>query len=237
MYHRFDGLPGRVLLDANVVMNAAFVSRSMARRAVELLPRLGYAAIVDQVSCFEAVSRSRDIARTAAIKTDPKPFIEAWLRSHEILEVSGQFAANAPTVATHDNHIAIASLKYSAWILTGDIRLFAECLHTAHPARLPMDVLYEHAMREEGRPNLLNLLVRYCPPLSYDRGSLFARCVPGGWAGSGAVGDFVVLDVEEVGCLSYSTGEASWVFEMDAGPRTSIASGVAAGAPVCLLVN
>jgi hypothetical protein len=59
-------------------------------------------------------------------------------------------------------------------------------------------------------------------PLNGTAGSIFARVLPGSWAGRTSAGEYAICDIEGIGCLYYDTRRGEWIFELRSGPVVAI---------------
>ncbi len=55
MHNSLEGLPTRVLIDTNVLLDAAFLTNGAARRSLTLLGQLGYSPVIDEMIELEAI--------------------------------------------------------------------------------------------------------------------------------------------------------------------------------------
>jgi hypothetical protein len=119
-----------------------------------------------------------------------------------------------------DQHVVAAASQYSAWILTGDIKLAAECQNQNIAARLPLDAIIEASIRKKQNPPL-NHIFRVSG-ISASKGTFFARLVTGGWGGIKSAGRFTACDVENIGRIYYDSFTEEWVFSTTLGTEARL---------------
>lgn len=220
MHQSLSALPSRVVVDTNVLLNATFVADSSARYSLEQLSRLGFSLIVDQAIEDEATRVLRKLRVKLGLPYDPVDFFRAYLGQSRILSLPRAALFRSKSVNKADHHIIGAAAHYDAWVLTGDIKLSAQCqgLHIA--TRLPWDAIMEAAASEKRDPPIDYLL--QVAGISATSGSFFARIIPGNWAGMVSVGRFTVCDIQNVGRIYYDTSTEEWVFSTIMGADTRL---------------
>lgn len=219
MINPLTGLPSRALLDTNVVLDATFVADGYARRAVGRLGEFGYTAIIDDAIEREAKATLERLADRLQLSFDPKRSVDRLLDALRVMRLPAASAQSLGSgVHRSDAHVAAAARTYGAWVLTSDVVLAAECIGASIPVRLPWDVV------AQGEVTLATVL-RVMPPAA-DVGLIFARVIPGNWAGHRIADRFTVCDVENVGALYYVGDAQEWVFETKAGATARVASNV-----------
>jgi predicted nucleic acid-binding protein len=212
MHQSLKDLPSRLVLDANVLLDATFVSDGVARRAVGLLSTLGFSPVVDEATEQEALGILSKLRRRVGLSFNPEALLTNYIGAMRILRVPPANPMLGGGVNRSDRHIAAAARQYNAWVLTGDAPLIVECERAGISARFPWDVLMEAAASRSGLPDL-DQIIRVVMP-TRETGLIFGRVFPGSWRGLRSVGRFTVCDVENVGRVYYDTHTEQWVFEM-----------------------
>lgn len=210
MHQSLAGLPPRVVVDTNVLLNASFISDGSARYAITQLGDLGFSSVIDGAVEEEAVAILRKLRIKLALPFDPVGGLQSFIRHAKILVLPRAALHVVPGVNRADRHVYSAAKHYGAWILTGDVELAAQSFSGGIPARLPWDVLMETATREKKDPPL-HYVLRFIG-ISAERGFIFGRVIPGNWAGMKSVGRFTVCEVENVARLLYDSDAGQWVF-------------------------
>lgn len=218
MHHSLAALPRQVVLDANILMDASFVSDGVARRALNLLEDLGFSPIADEATIQEATRKLRHLRGRFFLQYDPVEVLNTFIASSRILQVPPAPILRLPRNQA-DAHIIAAAKHYNAWLLTGDAPLVCQCNKLNVVARFPWDVIMEHAEKGEGLK--ASHILRLRRP-ARESGSIFARVIPGEWAGMQNVGDFTVCEVENIGRVFYSSVDGAWHFQMRDGPRVTV---------------
>lgn len=222
MHHPLSSLSRRVILDTNVLLDAAFVEDGVARRAVALLNTLEFSPVIDDMIEREATKILQRYTIQLALTFDAGQVLDRFIRDFHILRLPPAPPLPAPKVNRKDQHIARAAQHYGGWVLSGDVELVVQCEASRIPARFPWDVIMEKAVAKGGELKL-DQVIRVVPP-SRERGVIFGRVIPGGWAATNSVGQFTMCDVENVGRVFYDTHTQEWAFEMAIGITARVKS-------------
>lgn len=224
MHQALSTLTSRVVIDTNVLLNATFVADSSARYSIEQLNGLGFSAIIDEAIEDEASFILRRLRIKLGLVYDPVEIFRSYLTTSRILCLPRSRPFRVKQVNKADQHIIGAASHYNAWVLTGDIKLAAQCQQFQIATRLPWDAIMEAATREKRAPPLHYVL--RVAGISSSNGSFFARVIPGSWAGMRSVGRFTVCDVENIGRIYYDSFTEEWVFS------TALGADVRLGCPI-----
>lgn len=215
MHNALTGLPTRVIIDANVLLNACFVINSSARNAVDELFNAKYSLAVDAAIEHEAMRILGRMRIKLALSYDPILLLRAYMSHMKILALSRARGAVAASVNAADRHVYYAAITYSGWVLTSDVQFALQCRRQGLQARLPWDVIIESSLRK-GSDYPLSYDFRY-DGLSRDQGAIFARVFSGSWAGIAGVGKFTVFEAEKVGKVLYDSMTQEWMFQTRSG--------------------
>jgi len=214
MHNSLRGLPKRVLIDTNVLLDAAFVTNGAARRSLALLHQLEYSPVIDEMIELEALRRLDELKAFCPALDLGKIFSD-HINAAGILRLPPAMPISKTSVRAHDVHVVSAAHRYDAWVVTGDVDLNVRLCTDGIGVRLPFDVIMEAATADGADPDL-NDIIRVVAP-TRQSGMLFGRVIAGHWAGMKSVGSFTVCDVENVGRLFYDTQTEEWAFEMPIG--------------------
>ena len=212
MHNSLKGLPTRVLIDTNVLLDAAFVTDGAARRSLALLGQLGYFPVIDEMIELEAIRILNKYRKLFSLTFDVMEILSDFICFARILRLPPAKPISNTSVKSHDIHVVSAATQYDAWVLTGDLDLIVRLRADGKQPRLPFDVIME-ASTTGGSGTSLDDIIRVVSP-TRQSGMLFGRVMPGDWAGMGSVGSFTVCDMKNVGRLFYDTQSEEWVFEM-----------------------
>jgi hypothetical protein len=215
MHQSIAGLPQRVLIDTNVLLNACFVRDCSARSAISRLAELGYQPIVDGSIERESVNVLSRLKIKCGLDYDPASLIPLYLASAKILSLPAAPFIDCLGVNKADRYVYSAARFYGAWLLTGDVQFMTQSASQGVAARVPLDVLMEFALRAGQNPPL-HYLMRYAG-ICRDQGSVFARVLPGHWAGVKGIGLFTVCEIENVLTLAYDSARLGWVLSIRGG--------------------
>jgi predicted nucleic acid-binding protein len=208
----------RVLPDANVWLDAAFVPNSAARRAVDTIRAAGRSLIIDECTEREVITVLDRKRLALGLRYDPSGRFNAYLAAQNVIRLppaSPDLEMN--DVNRSDRHVARAAVSYSAALLTGDAPLVRECRLANVFAIFPWTIVAQLT----GVPHI-NEILRMAPP-SQQGGTIFARTTPGGWRGMKAVGVFTAADVRNVGTLAFDSATLEWKFTSTFGPEVKLA--------------
>lgn len=216
MHNSLNGLPKRVVIDANVLMDAAFVSNGAARKSLAMLQKLGYSPVVDENIESEAIEKLGEYRAKYCLKIDlAKEFI-GYISSNKVIRLPAAPQVSSSSVNKHDIHVLSAAAHYGAWVLTGDLALHLQLRLHSIQTRVPFDVIMEAA------PTLtMENIIRIVAP-TRESGMLFGRVVPGYWGGSKSSGHFTVCEMANVGRLFYDNATQEWVFDMPMGESVRV---------------
>ncbi len=215
MHNSLRGLPTRVLIDTNVLLDAAFVSNGVARRSLALLGQLGYSPVIDEMIELEAIRILEKYRKSFYPAFDLAKVLSDHISVAGILRLPPAKPISNTSVKAHDVHVVSAAGQYGAWVLTGDVALNVQLRADGIQARLPFDVIMEAATAGGADPSLDDIIRVVAP--TRESGMFFGRVIAGNWAGMSSVGNFTVCDMENVGRLFYDTQTGEWAFEMPIG--------------------
>lgn len=204
------------MLDTNVALDGTFVADGYARRAVARLRELGFRPVIDEAIEREAKGILAKLRARLNLCFEPATSFDRFLRAQGVTKLPAAPAGLGAGVHRSDAHVASAARHYGAWVLTSDAVLASECIKSSIAVRLPWDVV-----AAGGLAVTLQGVIRVMPPAA-DKGLIFARVIPGNWAGRRIAAHFTVCDVENVGTLFYAGDAEEWVFASKAGPMVRV---------------
>lgn len=220
MHNSLAGLPQRVIVDTNVLLDAAFVSDGIARGAITGLLRLKFSPSIDEEIEKEALKKLSGFRISKGLVFDPAVAFNAFINEAKILRLPPGTPLLGTKVHRSDRHVASAAKQYGAWVLTSDAILVSQCLATGIEARLPWDVL-EEALSSEGRDVNIAMLFRV-RNLTTRSGLIFARVIPGSWASMRLREIYTVCDVPGIGRIYYDGHSEEWAFDLEVGAKVKI---------------
>jgi len=229
MFHELEGLPRRVIIDTNVLLNASFLRDGLATQAISLLKEGGYIVLIDEQSWQEATRLLRRLAITSPLVFDPIAYLEAFLKEAGIISIPQSPTVHVPGVNRSDRHLARAAKNRDAWVLTDDAPLVAELTKVDIEARSTWDPHFEAL---GGKDPPLDYVFRL-GKLSREQGYVFARATAGEWGASTSLqgqhiaGQYTICEIENIGWLYYESGSGQWKFEMRTGDTVAVSADVA----------
>lgn len=174
------------------------------------LSNLGFRPIACEETLAEAFSVLGRMALELRLGFDPSAVLQAYLRSVSIIIVPRIKHRAFTKINRSDIHVASAALEYHAWLLSGDLKLLAECENEGVPARAPWDVIFEASFKN-GQDPPIEYLLRFAG-LNRTKGCLFGKVIPGTWAGMKIPQIFTICEIENLGSLYYDANSSEWVF-------------------------
>ena len=219
MHNSLKGLPKRVVIDANVLMDAAFVRDGAARISLAMLRKMGYSAVVDKNIEFEAIEKLRDYRTKYCPDVDLAKLFVNYISSDSVISLPAAPQVSNSSVNKMDIHVLSAAAHYGTWVLTGDLALNVELHNSGIEPRIPFDVITEGKSSTEGLS--LDLFFHIVAP-TRQRGLIFGRVNPGMWAGSTSATSHTVFEMENVGRILYNNQANEWVFKMRTGDSVKI---------------
>jgi hypothetical protein len=198
----------RILPDTNVWLNAAFVSSSAARKALSFLRERKESLIIDGSTEQEALRVLQQRRTALGLDFDPRARLNEYIAATGAIRVP--FAPpeiDVRGINHADRQVVRAAIHYGALLLTSDAPLLLECRNSGIIGQFPWNIITQ----AEAAPPVEEIL-RVTSPNKY-RGTIFARTTPGGWAGKQNVGTFTVVDIENIGALSFDSRTADWLFK------------------------
>jgi hypothetical protein len=199
----------RILLDANTLLNAAFVSNSWSRRSVAFALQHDSVVLVGQDTTREAVRVARKISRELGKKSDPEAVIEGLIRQLRLMQVSADPRTFVPReISHHDSHVYREAFVGNAAILTSDSELWLTCKNIGAKAYLPLEIIRKYA------ENFLVTTV-FGVPLRPESGSVFLRGYPTNWGGHVSEGKFTLVDFPDFLWIYYDAQEKRWTADLE----------------------
>lgn len=196
----------RLLLDTNMVLNAAFVDGSWARRLIALAQTHRLSLFVGHQSLADARARAMRLVFEGGSRRDAGAHIDSMLRALGILAVPGSAAAPIE-IPAHDRHVAAEAAAARATLVTTDRELWLACKRAGVAAALPLELL-----RHFYGIGLANTVFGVHPNRA--AGSVFCSGHGGPWATAGA-GRYTLLHLVGAVWLYYDASEAAWIAEIE----------------------
>jgi rRNA-processing protein FCF1 len=163
----------KLLLDANTLVNAAFLSKSWSRRALESARSRNMTLLVSNVVLDEVKKIIRDAIAGQVVQTDPWVFVEEYCASIAARTVHcGRYSPGC-SVKTHDHHIELAARQTNARVIANDIELISSLRALDLPACYPLELF------AEGNPGVMETTFFGERPTP-KAGSFFFRGEPAG---------------------------------------------------------
>jgi len=219
MFRSIDDLGKRVVIDTNVLLDAAFVVDGYARKCISALLALGFSPTIDGAIEAEAVQKLSELGKKYCRSVDVVRILIDFVVESKILLVDPAPELNDTLVNRRDVHVVSAAKHYGAWVLTSDVPLSAELQISGVQCRSPFDVVAAERMQKNGLA--LDLIIHATAP-SRQQGLFFGRVVTGQWAGTTKKSKHAICDVENVGRLFYDTNSEQWTFALQTGDAVAL---------------
>jgi len=208
MFTPLNSLPSHVVVDANILLDAAFIRDGVAWRSLFVLGQLGFTPIIDANIESEARQILKDYNQRYCPNLNLLPVLIETIAAVPVLSLQRAPQIKSRTVNNNDIHVLSAAAEYDAWVLTGDLDLHLELVPHCIQTRVPYDVIMSAS------PELtMEKLIRIVAP-KRESGMIFGRVSAPYWPESTSTGQFTVCEVGNVGRLYYDNGSKEWVFAM-----------------------
>ena len=194
-------IPQQVILDANIVLNAAFLNGGQCDNAVKILDAKGATFLLDEITWNECTRRlGRILVSEQATLLALDPLVERMARL-KVLHVPPAPLLQAEP--RHDAHIIGLATEWHVPVLTTDNELQARLL------RRGLEVLMPDAQEFWERPF-------WGPPpvwlnQAHDQATqellVMFWALPGAWAGTSSVSRHALFSADQWGCLSFENGK------------------------------
>lgn len=119
-----------------------------------------------------------------------------------------------------DHHVIGAAVHYGAWVLTGGIKLSAQCKGLNISTRLPWDAIVEAATSDKRTPPIHYILC--VAGISAICGSFFARVIPGNWPGRYQQSVLLFVIFQNVDRIYHDNSTEEWVFSTIIGAKVRL---------------
>lgn len=207
----------RYIVDANVILNAAFIQDGKARRALHVLALQKHAIIVDEVTWLEALRVLERLRHRLRLEYDPEPIAKAFAAARGFMFVPpAAQVEDLQDVNRADRSLAAAAVEYRAVLVSDDFELLAQASRCGIEG-LPTSNVLQSAPKglDPGQlPSIASPIGRRRRPV---QGHMFTRIIAYGWASSRSAGRYTAVDLEGRSCLLYDNQAAAWMAETDTG--------------------
>jgi hypothetical protein len=203
----------QIILDTNVLLDAAFESGSVSCRTIQALREDGNLLLLDRGREWrteqEAFDKLAEKIVSLNLLFDPRDTLRHFNAEQRIrlVEAAPQ-DTQVPGVNKRDRPVARAALHYHAALLTNDAALVCQA------RKLEIEAVFPWTILPKIRPNTRDEDLFRIGPLYPEIGCIFARVTPG-WGGATDIGCFTVFDVENLGLLQFDTHSQPWVFSSE----------------------
>jgi predicted nucleic acid-binding protein len=197
----------RVILDTNALLNATFNSDGLAAHTLWVLFKKGTPIYVTPTIEAEVGRVSDRLRRKYRLAYDPAEAVRSSVRAHGILFAPAPAGPLLGHINKADEPIARAAKQLGAAIITDDIEFIVQARASAVDAWQYWEV--SRSFTGGGELPGLSKTVRYSPPADTG-GYIFARVVPGGWAGLRINQQFSVCEIEDGLWLYYDGLSEQW---------------------------
>ena len=173
-----------LLLDTNVVVNAAFIPNSFSDYCVRLALNAGYRLVISDAIDAEIVKTLTRAASTQELKVLALVRMRDFIRQALSDEIVVDSTISVPSqIPTTDEHVYRAAVQSGVAVLTGDAALWLALRETGVQSFFPLEF-----MRMIDGMALANTIFGVAPKTQ--SGSLFVRAYSGQWANGVCSGRF-----------------------------------------------
>jgi predicted nucleic acid-binding protein len=217
--HRLYSLPNKVIVDTNVLLDAAFIYKGFSRTSISLLHDMGFKLICDKSIYGEAKKVLTDRQENLSVDYDPLIFLERLLSKYSFRTEETLQKEDLKLINNKDQHVAKAAIEHEAFILTNDCSLYDECKRSQISIRFTWHVLNEYHYKNDkvGIKDVIKI-----HKLGKNKGFIFSRIIPGDWDSSLNIeSKFTIIDIENIGKLFYQSSRNKWIFQTKSGIELS----------------
>ena len=159
----------------------------------------------------EASTKLAEKCAEAGVTFDALGVLRAFMHRRVSIVENPQADALSSAVHNSDRPLVFAARHYGASVLTDDLKLVYQARASG------VDAQFSWGLLSAIRPETLDEELFRIGPLRRERGCIFARVRPAGWAGLSNVGSFAVFDARDFGALLFDTSSLSWIFRSETG--------------------
>ena len=214
----------RILLDTNAILNSTFIPESWSRLAIDTALDAKASICIGTATTQEALNTALRMAHEMRKRTDPRPLIEAHIRTVRAMHVVVSSDTRVPREIPRNDALVYREAQTSgAALLTSDAALWLACRQLKPPAILPLELI-----RRYNGVALSNTIFGVLP--TRDSGSIFLRLYPGSWARPHVCERFTAMHFPgDAVWLYYDAGKRKWIAELAGYKPLEVAAEVAEG--------
>lgn len=199
-----------VLLDTNVILDAAFNKDSEALVAIQLLNKMGLKIYYSTSTLAEVKHIIIKEVDKQNLKYNPLLFVNKLFQTFGIKNIECGVENDFKFINNSDKPIVSSALENDLLLITSDCRLYHECQQENIEVSLTWLVRNEWCLRNNSLSG--RLIIPF--PLGSDSGFIFSRVIPDNWESSSIKsGIHTVVDFEYFGKLEYRSADNVWVFQ------------------------
>ncbi|PDT14250.1 hypothetical protein CO670_24050 [Rhizobium sp. J15] len=212
LFRPLDSVPGRLVLDANVLLDLLLIVDGLGFFVVRGLRRRGFTLLTTTIAIEEV---KRTLKRGRASLCDLSPLVDLLLSN-------GEIQAKLPTtvvhgVSDHDNHLAAVACEYHAGIVSEDLPLLYDLDRAQIHARSLREVAL--SLTSADRPN--QELTIFGQGTGAD-GHVFLKVIPDADVATNALRSWYLFDQEKFGSIRYDGTRKSFIFAASAGGELAL---------------
>jgi len=198
-----------VLLDANVLLNAAFVEDCIASVALLRLHEAGYSLLVEEVTFAEANRTVHRMGGDLGIHYDPGRILASYVRHAGIVFVPPGTVTAQTLIRKHDSHIPRAASGFDCWVLTDDTELYLRLGEAGYDVRSS----FEAYMALVGENGAQPLPPRIQPLGDSGMGYVIAWITPSGWWNCATGKKFTAFERASMAWVYFDDARHFWIAE------------------------
>lgn len=219
MENGFTNLPKKVIVDTNILIEAAFNINGYSRNSLVLLNLMGFQLSISDKIYEEASKKLRDNRKNLKLDYNPKLFLDHLIQNFDMELFPCNSKKEFKFINKKDQIVARASVKKDGFVLTNDLKLYDECIQESIPVRFSWQVDAEYKMLT----NKTDIRYLNIHPPAKEKGYIFARIIPSGWDSDSKLDkEFTILDIKNIGRLFYKSKENIWSFNTISGIAANI---------------
>ncbi|TIL70345.1 MAG: PIN domain-containing protein [Mesorhizobium sp.] len=212
LFRPLDGLPGRAVLDANVLLDFLLIVDGIGSLVVSGLLKRGFTLFTTTVAIEEI---KKTLGRGRENLCDLSPLADVLLKNTDIQVKPPMMAV--PGVSKHDNHLAAVAQQYDAFVVSEDLPLLYDLNRERFHARSLREIALFLILPDHPRQEL----TVFGQGAGAD-GHIFLKVMPTKDVSSNIIRSWYLFDAEAFGSLRYDGSRKSLVFSASVGGELAI---------------
>jgi predicted nucleic acid-binding protein len=213
MHRALAGLPNRVVLDTQILLNGFFIEDSYAREALNYLALLKYKVYISEYILNECLKIIYGNVLRYNLNFKIVDYFNKEIQSlNFILIQDSDITPNLSLCNKKDKPISDLASHISGWILSSDADFIDELNKSNIENRMPWDIIQEYKLKFKNGYEDINNSIRI-RRLSPYKGSLYIKFEPMAWADGPYEGLYYLFEIENLYKIYYNNKNKEFIFE------------------------